>query len=181
MNQIILELLRQKKLLLGIVLVLIVLNVALTVFVSTYQIPALAAVQTRWSDVRRQVAHSDTADAATLYRQGRADLERLNTKIPLKRDFARVLSDLIELASTSAVTMGSMSYKPAPAAQEGLLSYQLAFPVSGSYAAVKSYLADLQNYSELVVVDSISLANSDPYEELVVMDLHTTVYLRGMP
>ena len=51
--------------------------------------------------------------------------------------------------------------------------------VSGSYAAVKSFLGDLQKNSELVIVDSIGLTNSDLYEENVVMDLKLSIYLQG--
>jgi hypothetical protein len=51
--------------------------------------------------------------------------------------------------------------------------------VGGSYAAVKSLLGDLQNNSEMIVIDGISLSNSDLYEENVVLDLRLTVYLQG--
>ncbi len=44
--------------------------------------------------------------------------------------------------------------------------------------AVKSYLFDLQNNQELIVVDSVSFSNKDLYSENVVMDLRVTVYLR---
>jgi type IV pilus assembly protein PilO len=106
-----------------------------------------------------------------LYRQGVSDLEKLNSRIPLKREFARVLSDIIETTSDSGVAVGAISYKPVTIKDEALLSYQLSFAVSGDYAAVKSCLSDLQQNPELVVVDSITLANSDLYEEKVVMNL----------
>ena len=51
--------------------------------------------------------------------------------------------------------------------------------VGGSYAAVKSFLSDLQRNGELIVVDSISLSNSDLYEENIIMDLRLTIYLQG--
>ena len=178
MNQMVAEILRQKRVLLGTVLLLLLLNIVLGVVIFSYQNPALAAVQLKWSEVRRRTAIGEHVDAASLYRQGSADLEKLKLKIPPKRDFARVLSDLLEMASSSAVSMGTMSYKPVPVAEEGLYCYQLSLSVSGGYAAVKSYLADLQKNPELVVIDSISLANSDPYVEQVVMDLRIAVYLR---
>jgi Tfp pilus assembly protein PilO len=178
MNHILLEIFHQKKILLGVVLVLVLVNIVLSVAVSSYQLPALTATQTKWSDLRRQVALGSYADAASVYRQAAVDIEKLKSQIPPKREFARVLSDLIEMASSSAVSMGTMTYKPLPVTAEGLLPYQLSLSVNGGYAAVKSFLADLQKNPELVVVDSISLANSDLYVELVVMDLHITVYLR---
>ncbi|MDD5106159.1 MAG: hypothetical protein PHC49_11145, partial [Desulfuromonadaceae bacterium] len=63
--------------------------------------------------------------------------------------------------------------------EEALLSYQLTLSVTGSYAAIKSYLNDLQGMEELIVVDSVSFANSDLLTEHVVMNIHLSVYLRG--
>ena len=97
---------------------------------------------------------------------------------PEKRDFARILSELLEAAASSAVEVGPISYKPVPIKEEALLSYQLSLSVSGRYAAVKSYLSDLQNSPELIVVDTVSFSNSDLFVEKVVMDLRITVYLR---
>ena len=178
MKQYLFEIVRQKWRLLSIILVLLLLNVVLGVVVSSYQLPELADLQARWNDLRRQSARSGAVDAAALYQQGTADLEKLKTRIPEKREFARVLSDLIEAAASSAVEVGTISYKPVQIKEEPLLSYQLSLSVTGRYAAVKSFLSDLQNNRELLVVDSVELSNSDLYNENVVMALHVTVYLR---
>ncbi len=178
MNQILLEIIRQKRFVIIAVLLLLAVNVALMVVITLYQEPALEKSRSKWSELRNQAARTGHADAATLYRQGAADLEKLHSRIPLKREFARVLSDIIETTSDSGVTVGAISYKPASIKDEALLSYQLSFAVNGDYASVKSCLSDLLQNPELVVVDSITLANSDLYEEKVVMNLTLTVYLR---
>ena len=178
MKQYILEIIRQKWRLLSIILALLLLNVTLGVVVSVYQIPSLADLQTKWSNLRRQAASVGQLDATALHQQGSADLEKLKAKIPEKRQFARVLSDLFEAAASSAVEVGTISYKPVQIREEALLSYQLSFSVTGSYAAVKSYLADLQKNPELIVVDNVSFSNSDLFVEKVVMNLRITVYLR---
>jgi type IV pilus assembly protein PilO len=178
MKQYILEIIRQKGRLLSIILTLLLLNVTLGVVVSVYQLPSLADLQTKWSSLRRQAASGGQLDATALHKQGAADLEKLKAKIPEKRQFARVLSDLFEAAASSAVEVGTISYKPVQIKEEALLSYELSFSVSGSYAAVKSYLADLQKNPELIVVDNVSFSNSDLFVEKVVMNLRITVYLR---
>lgn len=179
MNQYLYEILRQKWRLLTIILFLLLLNVALVSIVSLYQLPSLAELHTKWSDLRRQSSQGKLIDAAILFRQGTVDLEDLKKRIPEKREFARVLSELIESAASSAVEVGTISYKPQQLKEEPLLSYQLTLSVSGSYAAVKSFLSDLQQNRELLVVDSVSFSNSDLYVENVVMNLNITVYLRG--
>lgn len=178
MNQYLIEIVRQKWRHLSVILFLLLLNVVLAVVVAVYQTPSLADLQTKWSDLRRQSARGGKVDAATLYQQGIADLAKLRIRIPEKRAFARVLSDLLESASSSAVEVGTISYKPVQLKEADLLSYQLSLSVTGSYAATKSFLADLQNNHELLVVDSVTFANSDLFVEKVVMNLQITVYLR---
>lgn len=178
MKQYLSEILRQKWRLLAVILSLALLNVILAGVVSMYQLPKLAELQARWTDLRRQSGRGGIADPVALHQQGVADLEKLKNMIPEKREFARVLSDLLESASGSAVEIGTISYRPVPLKGEPLLSYQMSLSAKGSYAAVKSFLSDLQQNRELLVVDTVSFSNNDLYEENVVMTLKITVYLR---
>ncbi|MFZ4855353.1 MAG: type 4a pilus biogenesis protein PilO [Desulfuromonadaceae bacterium] len=179
MKQLFFEIIRQKWRLLSIVAFMLLLNVVFSVVISAYQIPSVVSLQTKWSDLRQKVARSGKMDAGTLYQQGTVDLEKLTAAIPEKREFARILSDLLEAAAVSNVEVGAISYKPEQLKEERLLSYQLSLSVSGSYAGVKSYLSDLQESQDLLVVDMVTFSNSDLFEENVVMDVRLTVYLRG--
>lgn len=178
MNRIVIEILREKRIVLVAIVVLLLLNGALMVLVASYQAKSLETAQAKWSELRRQTAAVGHADATALYRQGVLDLETLKERIPAKREFARVLSDLLESAAANDVSMGSISYKPLAIKDEALLSYQLSLSVNGTYAAVKSYLSDLHGNPELIVVDGIAFSNGDPYVENVMMDLRLTIYLR---
>ncbi|MEI6208811.1 MAG: type 4a pilus biogenesis protein PilO [Desulfuromonadales bacterium] len=178
MNPLLLEIIRRKKIVLVLALSLLVVNGVLMAVIAVYQEPTLAAARSKWSELRNQVARASHANASELYRQGKEDLEKLTARIPPKREFARVLSDLLETASNCGVVTGAISYKPSPIKDEALLTYQLSVSVSGDYAAIKSYLYDLQHNPELIVIDGISLANNDLFVEHVVMDLSITVYLR---
>jgi type IV pilus assembly protein PilO len=178
MKQYVIEILRQKLRLLAVILFLVLLNGALGGVVAMYQLPLLAEMQTRWSDLRNQSRRGGQVDPASLYKQGTADLEQLKQRIPAKREFARVLSDVIESAAASAVEVGTISYKPAQLKDEPLLAYQITLTATGNYAAVKSFLSDLQQNRELLVVDAVSFSNNDPYEEKVAMNLNITVYFR---
>lgn len=178
MKQYVVEILRQKRRLLAVILLLVLLNGVLGGVVTLYQLPLLAELQVRWSDLRSQSGRGGQVDPASLYKQGTVDLEKLKQKIPEKREFARVLSDVIESAAASVVDVGTISYKPVQLKEEPLLSYQMTLTATGNYAAVKSFLSDLQQNRELLVVDAVSFLNRDMYEELVVMNLNITVYLR---
>lgn len=178
MKQFVFEIVRQKWRVLSVIAFLLLLNIVLAVFSATYQQPEVARLRSRWSDLRLKSAGHGPADVTTLHQQGVADLEKLGALIPEKRQFARVLSVFIEAAGNSAVEMGTISYKPVAIKDQNLLSYQISLSVSGSYAAVKSYLSDLQKNRELLVVDSVSFSNGDLFIENVVMSLSITVYLR---
>lgn len=181
MMPLVLELLLQRRRLLISLLVLLLLDLALFGAISWYQAPRLQTVHARWNELRRMVAGQGKADAATLYRQAAADLETLHKRIASRRDFPRVLGEIVDAAAVSGVTTGGISYRPGVVKGEGLLQYQISMNVAGSYAATKSFLADLQASRELLVVDSMTLANSDPYEENVAMDLRLSLYLREAP
>lgn len=178
MKQVLLELLRLKKRILIAILLLFLTNVALYSIIKVYQDPALVNANTKWSNLRKRVAAADRGDVNVTYGKGKSDLEKLRSMIPLKREFPRVLGDILDAAASNGVATGSITYKPQVLKDENLLAYAVTMSTSGSYAAVKSLLADLQKNHELVVVDGISLANSDPYVENVSMELRLTLYLR---
>jgi len=178
MNQAYREILVQKRTPLVAIAVLLVVNIALAVVAGAYQAPLLNALQTKWSELRRRAALQGRADADTVYRQGKGDLEKLAQRIPAKTQFPRVIGDLLDTAAANGVVTGGVTYRPLEIKDEHLLSYTLSLTVGGRYAAIKSFLADVQKSRDLVVIDSVALNNNDPYEEAVVLELHVTVYLR---
>ncbi len=179
MNQAFRELFRQKRRLLIALAVLLLLDIGLFITLNVYLAPAIILAQASWNDLRQRVAVAGRSDVASVYHRGIDDVSKITLKIPFKRQFPRVLGDILDSAASSGVVTGTVSYKPQVVKGHDLLVYGVSMTVSGSYAAIKSYLGDLQKISELIVVDSISLSNSDLYEENVVMDLRLSIYLQG--
>lgn len=178
MKDALLEIVRLRKWWLLCACLLLLLFLGFTIAVDGYQKPKIAAQRERWSELRRQVALAGSRDLSALYRQGNADLAALRERIPPKRQFPRLLGELLEQASSSGVSVGQITYKPRQLGQDRLLVYELSLGVSGGYAAVKSFLADLLKSRELLVVEEVGMTNSDLFEENVTMDLRLTVYLR---
>jgi type IV pilus assembly protein PilO len=179
MKQTLLELFLQKKRMLLTAGVLLLLNIFLYALVSGYLEPRVSVSRSSWNDLRQRVAVAGKADVASVYRRGTEDLQKLATRIPAKRQFPRVLGDILDAAASNALVTGAVSYKPQALKEQGLLAYGISMTVGGSYAAVKSFLSDLQKNGEMIVVESINLSKSDLYEENVVLDLRLTVYLQG--
>jgi len=179
MKQALLELFQEKKHTLIAALILLLLNIGLYAVTAGYLAPNISRSQALWTELRQRVAVAGRADVATVYQRGVDDLKKLASRIPVKRQYPRVLGDILDAASSSALVTGNVSYKPQIVKNQGLLAYGITMTVGGSYAAVKSFLGDLQKNSELIVIDSLSISRRDPFEENVVMDLHLTVYLQG--
>lgn len=178
MMQTLQEILRQKIRFIIPLVILLLVNVILLVVAGMYLEPRLTALESRIGDVRRQVAAAGSRDTATVYKQGKADLETLLRSVPVKRKFPVVLGGIMEAAHTERVTTGNVTYKPSVIKDQNLSSYTITMTVSGNYAQLKSFLDNLQQTRELVVVDQVTMANSNPVEENITMDLHLTVYLQ---
>lgn len=179
MMEIIRELLAQKKTLLVTILILMILNAALYAVQHVFLSPRLKSAEQRFDDLRRRAAAEGAADVSTIYKQGVENLKTLTTRIPSKRQFPQLLGDLMEMASSNSLRVGKMTYKPQVIKEDDLLAYSLSMSVNGSYAGIKSFIADLQAKNDLLVIQQTSLSNEDPYEESVVLDLVVTVYLRN--
>jgi len=157
--------------------ILIVANLGLYVFSSAYLEPQLADLQRKWSEKRVQAAAEPAMDAAAIYRQGTADLKTWRARISPKREFAGFIGELFETAVNNSLRVGAITYKPSPVKGENLLAYSIGFNVSGKYAAIKSFIADIERYRAIAVIDNLSL-NGKSDEELIDMRLQLTAYFR---
>lgn len=158
--------------------ILVVANVGMYAYASIYQAPRLKALQDKWFEMRRQAGGGAAVDAATVYRQGTSDLAAWQARILPKKEFARFIGDLFETAGNNTLKMGTMTYKPAMVKGENLLTYTIHFDVSGKYAAVKSFISDIERLKEIAVIDSISLSSGKATEEAVDLKLELTAYFR---
>lgn len=179
MKQAILEHIRQYRKLLIAAGILLVLNIAVQAFVSYYLNPKVVSSQVAWNDLRQRIAVAGRADVQTVYLRGLDDVKKLTERIPVKRQFPRVLGDILDAAASSGVATGGVSYRAQPVKEEDLLTYSVSMNVLGGYAAVKSFLSDLQKMHEMVVVEGVNLSNADLFEENVSVDVKLTVYLQG--
>lgn len=181
MRDLLIEILRGKRVGVGLVLILLLCDAALLVADFNYLSPSLQKAHADWSRMRGRVSGGSRSDAATVYRQGRADLEKLSGRIPAQRDFAVVLGEILDAAAASGVVTGDVNYQPLAQKQERLAGYTVSLSSSGSYAALKSLLGELQRLERLVVIEELSMSNTNMYEEQVAMNVRLTVYLKGAP
>lgn len=158
------------------VFVLAVANLALFCFIVNSQQPELETLQNNLLEARNRTPRA-AANEATVYAQGKRDLAAFRAMIAPKRDFTRVIGELFETAANNSLSIGGISYKPESAkGMKGLLPYSLTFDVSGKYAAVKSFLMDMERIKEIIVIDQVTLKSSTDKRESVNMKLNLSAY-----
>lgn len=158
---------------------LALLALGLEVYISMYQRPELEKAQQAWFAKRDAMARGETLADAARYQRGVSDLEEFNKRLIPKKDFAQFLGRIYDTAKSKSVTIDGMGYKPSKGVIKGtrITTYGVSFSAVGKYAAVKSFLAEVQRYPEMVTVDSISIGNTSLTQENVTLNMQTTVYL----
>jgi type IV pilus assembly protein PilO len=162
----------------GLLAFLVLVNLSLFLFLSFWQQPELERAQKDWFAKREAAARGVDRGVTASYREKERELGLFRERIIAKKDFAGFLSELFAAAKGNSLALKSVTYKPTPVKAEGLLSYSIGFNVTGKYAGVKSFIADLARFPKLVTVDSIALGNTSNIEEFVDLRVQLTVLLK---
>lgn len=160
------------------ILALVLTTVMMHFFIARFQEPKLESLQKEWLE-KRQIPSSGTGDKAFSYYQGKKDLEVFNSKIPPKKDFARVVGGIMEIASNNGLSISSIGYKPTLIKERNLLVYTLSFGVSGSYAAIKSFTSDIEQSPYILSIDSVSLAREDLLQDSVKYSIQVSAFFKA--
>jgi type IV pilus assembly protein PilO len=176
--KLVVEIVKSRRKTLMVIVSLLLLNLSCYAFVAFYQKPRLDALQ-KEMDVRRKSARGKAViDAADIYAQGTRDLAAWRERIIPKKEFSRFLGELFELSAKRNLVIKGVTYKPVLVKEENLLTYGIAFNVSGKYSAIKSFIAEIGNAREIVTIDAVNLSNSSPTEEAINLNIQITTYLR---
>ena len=162
----------------GLLAFLVLADLALVLFVSLWQEPALERTQSDWFAKRDAAARGVDRGVTARYREGERDLEQFQQRLISKKDFAGLLSELFAIAGSHSLTLKTITYKPPQVKDLVLPSYGVTFNVTGKYAGVKSFLGDLARLPKMVTLDSVSLTNSSAVEESVDLKVQLTVFLK---
>ena len=160
---------------------LALLALTATLYLSLWQQPELEKAQMQWLAKREAIAKGEAVGDATKYHNGVRDLELFEKRLPPKKDFAAVLGRIYDTAKSNSLSIKGGGLRPAKLKGEegkGIFSYGVTLTLTGRYAGVKSFLADLARYPEMVTVDSVTLASTSQTEEAVSLGVQLTVYLK---
>jgi type IV pilus assembly protein PilO len=173
------EILKFRPRMLILIVVLLLLNIGISAYVALYQKPRLAEIQGDWFKKRKAVAGDAARGMVAVYRQGESDLTTWRSRIILKKDFARFIGSLFETAKSSSLALKGVTYKASLVQGENLTAYALEMNVVGTYAAVKSFIADLGRRREIMTIDNVSLTSGVVNGDAISLKVQLTVYLRA--
>lgn len=161
-----------------LIIALVLSNVALYMYASAYHMPRLENLQHSWFEKRKSAAGGPALDSASVYRQGKDDLQTWRAGIIPKKAFARFVGSLFETAAGNSLAFTGVTYKTLQLPDENLVAYTMDFNVSGKYSGVKRFLVDIGRLREMMTIDNISLTSSKATEDTVALKVQLTVYLR---
>ncbi|SNB45280.1 type 4a pilus biogenesis protein PilO [Geobacter sp. DSM 9736] len=163
----------------GALALLLIANLGLYLFTTIYQAPRLSALQAQAAEKRQLASAGITQDAATIFRQGKADLATWESRIAPKKEFARFVGELFEVAAGNSLKVGGVTYKVAPIKEEkNLLAFSIGFNVAGKYAGIKSFISDLSRMRDIMYIENLALNNPRATEEVVDLKLQLTAIFR---
>jgi type IV pilus assembly protein PilO len=171
------EIVKLKKKSFAFVLALLMINVFLYSYISTVQQARIETLQNNLLEKRRQRAFGPE-NKAFVYSQGLRDLTVFRSNIPPKKEFGRVVGELFETAANNGLSVGNVGYKPELTKKGGLLVYSLAFGVTGSYAAIKSFVSDIERTKEILFIDHLILNRTNATQEAVSLKIQISAYFR---
>lgn len=155
------------------------LNLAVIAYLAFFQKPVLARAQSEWLAQREAQATGEAVvGSAARYQQGMRDLEAFRERLIAKPAFAAFLKDLFEIAGKNSLDLRGITYKPQPIREQGMFAYGISYTVSGNYAGVKGFLAELSRYRQIITVDSVSLSSTKQTEEVIDLRVQMTAYLK---
>jgi type IV pilus assembly protein PilO len=160
------------------ILVLILVNAGIYIYYAAYLEPRLTALQTLWAEKRLMAATGSILDNAAVYRQGIADMAAFRERMPLKKEFVEFIGELFETASNNSLKVAGINYNRSQIKGEKLITFAIGFNVSGNYAAIKSFISDLERIRQIAVIDNISMSGKTD-EESVDMKVQMTAYFRA--
>jgi type IV pilus assembly protein PilO len=161
-----------------LILIIALAAVGLYLFSSVVLNPKLAGMQTSWFEKRKSSSSRSYDEMSAVYRQGEADLKSLRNRIVRKKDFARFVGNVLQIAGNNSLNFNGISYKSSQIKNENLAVYNLDFNLSGKYAGIKNFISEMGHRPEILTLDQISLIGGKITEDSVALKLQMTVYLR---
>lgn len=106
------------------------------------------------------------------------EVKEFEASLPPKEEFVERLKEMHDLLERHGLTMDRITFKPEAVGSLNLWKYTSAFDVTGRYAQLKGFIADLQNSPHLFCLEKLSFINRSSTRETVDMKLEVATYFK---
>lgn len=157
---------------------ILLLNLAFYVVVIERQRDRMARLETVYSKKRNPVGLRAEGERIAGYRIAGEEVKLFEAGLPPKEKFVQRLKEMHDLLERHGLTMDRITFKPKAVGALKLWKYTSSFSVSGRYAQLKGFIADLQNSPNLFCLEKLSFINRSSTRELVNMKLEVSTYFK---
>jgi hypothetical protein len=172
--------LRQNKLLVSIIGLILVINIAAVVWLKEQELTRIPKLHQTYEAKRKARIPEKTDLQRIRINQSREDILRFVDLLPDKLLIPNVIQEILELLARSKLPRVNMTFTPESADFPGLMRYTTSFSVNGGYPMLRKFLADLQNSKTLFCIEGLSLANQSGDDRgPVSLNLKLALYLRS--
>lgn len=138
-------------------------------------------LETEYGTVRRELAGVGKGDDAyRAFMAAKTELQRFRKMLPEERQLETVAEELRRIIGENGlVSDDDIRFKAEGIVDLLLLKYGMTLSLRGSYAQVKTALAEIQNSPRLLAIEKISLNAGERGGDQVMLTLTLSTYFRG--
>ena len=171
------QIVRDNLVLVSITALLLVID-GIIWFHNIYDDAPLQQKQLEWAMKRRQLASRAEAQLDGRYTSDKAQIQQLYAKTPLRHEFPRIISEILDNMALNDTIPGTMEYKTQKTSLENIVAYTMHCNATGTYPNLKRLIGRLEQLNGLSTLDSISFSSSEQRADKVALNLQLTIYLR---
>ncbi len=158
-------------------LVIIVFNLAFYLFFIRNQQEEIAALEERYSMLRRGRSGGSRDNLDHILKQ-KVLIKQFMDTIPEKSKFPFLAFELYTLANKHDLESSKMSFKPQSAGYLCLTEYTTSMKVKGKYLNLKRFLCELGRSKRLFCIKAVSMDRDSGGSQGIIMKMEVSTYLK---
>lgn len=171
------EVLRHHRILLGICVGVLVLNLLFHVFVVKGQGEKIEALRGLYLETRQRILIPEKKDQRTLvYNREKAALIAFREKLPPVSGLAGQVEELFGYFRDAGLSTTMLSFSSEPVEGGAFLRYAASFTVTGSYVDIKRMLVRLRSSPNLFCIEKLTINRKQGENGVVDMGLTLATY-----
>ena len=134
-------------------------------------------ISLREEEVRLKAEIHEKGKLVAKIHQARSDLKEFIDGLPRESSIAKIRSELYSAAASSGLSISALKYSLPEYKEDGLVKYDISFPVGGSYRKLRKFIYKLEKMPYLMSINDLVLSSSK--EGTVSVSIKLSLYLKA--